>query len=66
MFRASRLLLVSKIDLLPHLDLSIDRLVGNARRVNRALEVLEASARTGEGIEAWTRWIRLQQAAARV
>ncbi|HJL15580.1 MAG TPA: hydrogenase nickel incorporation protein HypB [Sandaracinaceae bacterium LLY-WYZ-13_1] len=58
MFRASRLMLLNKIDLLPHVDFDVERCVELARTVNPEIEVLELSARTGEGLDAWLDWIR--------
>lgn len=58
MFRASRLMLLNKIDLLPHLDFDVARCVELARTVNPDLEVIELSARTGDGFDAWLDWIR--------
>ncbi len=57
MFRAARLLLINKIDLLPHLDFDLDRCVALARQVNPEIEVLPVSARTGEGLDAWYAWL---------
>ena len=50
-------MLVSKVDLLPHLDFDVDLLIANARRVNPSIEVIRLSATTGEGIDRWLRWI---------
>jgi hydrogenase nickel incorporation protein HypB len=60
MFRAARLLVFTKIDLLPHLEFDLERCLGHARQVNPHLEVLSTSARTGEGIAAWCDWIRAE------
>ncbi len=57
MFAASSLMLVSKVDLLPHLRFDVDALVANARRVNPAIAVIPVSATTGEGLDGWLRWI---------
>ncbi len=57
MFAASRLLLLNKVDLLPHLDFDVERCLGYARRIRPDLEVLRVSARTGEGLDAWIAWI---------
>ncbi|MEE4298346.1 MAG: hydrogenase nickel incorporation protein HypB, partial [Pseudomonadales bacterium] len=68
MFAAASLMLVSKTDLLPHLDFDVDALVANARRVNPHIGVIPVSARSGEGLDAWLAWIdgaRRMQAAAR-
>ena len=58
MFRASALLLLNKIDLLPHLNFDVARCVEYARRVNPAIEILQVSAQTGEGMDAWYAWLR--------
>jgi len=58
MFAAAGLMLVSKIDLLPHLDFDVDLLIANARRVNPALAVIQVSASSGQGLDRWLRWIK--------
>ena len=58
MFRASRLMLLNKIDLLPHLRFDVERCVAYARQVNPAIDVLRVSAETGEGMQAWYAWLR--------
>ncbi len=57
MFAASSLMLVSKVDLLPHLDFDVELLIANARRVNPSIAVIRVSAKTGEGMERWLRWV---------
>jgi hydrogenase nickel incorporation protein HypB len=58
MFRAAALMLISKIDLLPHVEFDIARVTANAREVNPDVSVLRLSARTGEGMEDWYDWLR--------
>jgi hydrogenase nickel incorporation protein HypB len=65
MFRAAALVILNKIDLLPHLDFSATRAIANVRQVNPGVTILETSARTGEGLEEWYAWIRNQVVAAR-
>ncbi len=65
MFRAARLMLVNKIDLLPHVDFDVEQAIGYARRINPLLEVLRVSATTGEGLGDWLAWIEKGAAAAR-
>ena len=62
MFAASTLMVVTKIDLLPHLDFDVDRLVANARRINPTIAVLKLSAKTGEGMERWLHWLESARA----
>jgi hydrogenase nickel incorporation protein HypB len=57
MFRACELVLVNKIDLLPHLDFDLDSLLYNIDQVHPDVERILVSARTGEGIEAWREWL---------
>jgi hydrogenase nickel incorporation protein HypB len=63
MFRAADLLVITKLDLLPHVDVSLDQLVTNAKEVNPALEVIALSAKTGEGVLNFVRWIAAGRAA---
>lgn len=63
MFHAADLLLLTKTDLLPHLEFSVGRCIGNARRINPELAVLPLSASTGEGMDAWHRWLRMARQA---
>ena len=58
MFRSCGLVLVNKMDLLPHLGFDMDGFLGNLRKVNPAAEVMLLSARTGEGVDAWCDWLR--------
>jgi len=57
MFAAAHLMVLNKIDLLPHLDFDVAQCIANARRVNPAIEVLQVSARSGEGLDAWIDWL---------
>jgi hydrogenase nickel incorporation protein HypB len=57
MFNASDLMILNKIDLLPYVDFDVERCIDYARRVNPKLEVLQVSARTGEGMDAWLAWL---------
>jgi len=65
MFRASELMLLNKMDLLPHVDFDVEAAIANAKHVNPAIEVLCISGRTGEGLAAWYAWIERQGALAR-
>jgi hydrogenase nickel incorporation protein HypB len=57
MFRACELVLVNKIDLLPHLDFDLDRFWYHLDAVNPGVRRLLVSARTGAGVEAWRDWL---------
>jgi hydrogenase nickel incorporation protein HypB len=60
MFRAADVMVVTKLDLAPHARADVDRLVGFARAVKPQLEVFRISAVTGDGLEAWYRWLRVE------
>ena len=61
MFHAARLLIINKVDLLPYVSFDVARCIEFARRVNPQVEVLQLSATTGEGLEAWRAWILEQR-----
>ncbi|GAA2547080.1 hydrogenase nickel incorporation protein HypB [Pseudonocardia hydrocarbonoxydans] len=57
MFRSADLVLVNKIDLLPHLDVDLALFHRNLQAVNPGVRVIETSARTGQGIDEWCAWL---------
>ena len=58
MFHKADLVLISKIDLLPHLpEVSLERIVDSLRQVMPNPKYLAVSARTGAGIEEWIGWL---------
>lgn len=63
MFRASNLMLINKLDLLPHLRFDLDKCREYARRVNPEIEIIELSCYSGEGLETWYDWLRSKLAA---
>ena len=58
MFRAVDLVLLNKIDLIPHLDVDVDTYIARIHEVNPTAPVLPVSARTGDGMSAWFGWLR--------
>lgn len=58
MFRSVDVVLLNKIDLVPHLDVDVDDYVRHVRQVNPSATILPVSARTGEGMSAWFDWLR--------
>jgi hydrogenase nickel incorporation protein HypB len=58
MFREASLCVFNKIDLLPHLDYSLEEARANARRINPQLRLLSTSCKTGQGLEEWTDWLQ--------
>jgi hydrogenase nickel incorporation protein HypB len=57
MFRACELAVVNKIDLLPYVDVALDRLLYNLQVVHPGMDHLLTSARTGEGVDAFRDWL---------
>jgi hydrogenase nickel incorporation protein HypB len=57
MFRACELVVINKLDLLPHLDFDLDRFIANLDVVHPGVRHMLVSARTGEGIDAWREWL---------
>ncbi|MGS0757062.1 hydrogenase nickel incorporation protein HypB, partial [Roseateles sp. GG27B] len=66
MFKASTVLLLNKIDLLPHLRFDVQRCIAYARQVNPSILGLQVSAQTGEGMAAWYDWLKAQTAARKL
>jgi hydrogenase nickel incorporation protein HypB len=62
-FFKSALLVLNKIDLLPHVPFSLAAARENARRVHPEMEIVEVSCVTGAGLEDWRRWLREQHQA---
>ncbi len=61
MFRTSQSMLITKLDLLPHVPFMIDRVVEDARRIQGDLEVIQVCSLTGEGIADWCEYLDRQR-----
>jgi hydrogenase nickel incorporation protein HypB len=57
MFRECQMCLLTKMDLAPYLEIDLNLLKNNLRRVNSQLEVIEISARSGIGLDDLVRWL---------
>ena len=57
MFAAAGLMVLTKTDLLPHLEFDVERCLEYAHRVNPGLRVIQLSARDGSGMQAWLDWL---------
>ncbi|RUL14219.1 hydrogenase nickel incorporation protein HypB [Proteus mirabilis] len=57
MFAAADLMIINKIDLVPHLNIDVQACIESARRVNPNIEIIALSATTGEGMEEWLAWL---------
>ncbi|MBK7954045.1 MAG: hydrogenase nickel incorporation protein HypB [Candidatus Accumulibacter sp.] len=56
-FHAASLMLLNKVDLLPHVEFDTEQAIRYARQVNPALQVIQVSATTGEGFAEWLSWL---------
>ncbi|HEY0787581.1 MAG TPA: hydrogenase nickel incorporation protein HypB [Thermoanaerobaculia bacterium] len=63
MFMKADLVLITKTDLVPHLDIDVARIRENLARVMPEPRALEISARTGEGVPLWIEWLEARRAA---
>jgi len=61
MFRSADVVLVNKIDLLPHLEFDLDAFYANLKAVNPGVTTIETSARTGQGVDEWCAWLARSQ-----
>jgi hydrogenase nickel incorporation protein HypB len=57
MFLTSDLCIINKVDLLPYLNVDLEKLTDYARRVNPNLQFISVSATTGEGMQEWYKWL---------
>jgi hydrogenase nickel incorporation protein HypB len=60
MFKESRVLLISKVDLLPHLRCDVEKIKEAARSINPDLIIFEISSYTGQGLDDWHSWVQEQ------
>jgi len=58
MFHESTAMIINKIDLLPHLDVSLDEIKKNAHLSNPQLKIFEVSCRDSSGIASWISWLK--------
>jgi hydrogenase nickel incorporation protein HypB len=60
MFQEADCLIITKLDLAPHLEIDLERLEANVRSMNPDVTIIALSAKTGEGLEAWLNWVKSQ------
>lgn len=58
MFRRSSVMIVSKLDLLPHCQFDVSKVIENARTINNDIEVIQLSSFTGKGMDDWYQWLK--------
>jgi len=62
MFRTATLVLLNKIDLLPHVDFDVDAFRRDVALINPSAQVQDVSATRGDGLDAWYAWLRARPA----
>jgi hydrogenase nickel incorporation protein HypB len=60
MFRAAKVVVLTKTDLLPHLDFDVTQCLANLRRVNPSLRLFQLSSRDGSGLPTFSGWLASQ------
>ncbi len=58
LFREAEVVVLNKIDLIPHSDFDRGAFYSGLREINPAIKVIEISCRTGEGVKRWGDWLR--------
>lgn len=64
MFHTSTVCVINKIDLLPYVSFSMDKVKENALKINHNLEFVEVSCTSGDGLHNWFNWLRAKQPVA--
>ena len=64
MFQKADLVLLTKVDLIPHLDFDVAAVEDALARVMPGAKMLKVSAKTGEGIDVWLHWLEERRPAA--
>jgi len=57
LFREASSIVLTKTDLLPHLDFNLERCIGFIRQVNAGIPLFQVSAKSGSGLDAWLEWL---------
>ncbi|HTS75372.1 MAG TPA: hydrogenase nickel incorporation protein HypB [Bryobacteraceae bacterium] len=61
-FRKSELMILNKIDLLPHVPFQLELALENARSINPDIEIIQTSCITGAGFDPWMKWLDRRRA----
>lgn len=60
MFQEANCLLITKMDLAPHLEVDVNQIIANVRQMNPHVKIIPVSAKTEEGLDIWFDWVRSQ------
>ncbi len=61
MFHESSLFIITKIDMLPYTDFDMEKVKQNALQINNRTDIINVSAKTGEGIKEWADWVKARR-----
>ncbi len=61
-FRAASRFVLTKTDLLPHVDFDVEACIARAKEINPRIDALRLSVKTGEGVDRFCAWVRQQVA----
>ena len=56
-FRESKFCVITKTDLLPYLDIDLDKIIENVKKVNPSIEIFVLSSKNGEGMDEWMEFL---------
>jgi hydrogenase nickel incorporation protein HypB len=56
-FRASEIMILTKIDLIPYVQFDVQRCIEYAKQVNPEIQIFQVSALTGTGLGNWYEWL---------
>ena len=59
-FRASNVMIITKIDLLPYVQFDVEKCIEYAQQVNPNMLIFQVSAMTGEGLDDWYEWLKMK------
>ncbi|MBD2681413.1 MULTISPECIES: hydrogenase nickel incorporation protein HypB [Nostoc] len=57
MFRASDIMILTKIDLLPYVQFDVQKCIEYAKQINPKMQIFQVSATTGVGLDNWYKWL---------
>jgi hydrogenase nickel incorporation protein HypB len=57
MFSTADLVIINKTDLLPYVDFDLNTFTGYAQSLNRTARIMPLSVKSGDGMDAWYRWL---------
>lgn len=61
MFRSADVLLITKCDLLPHFDFSMEKVIKEARKLNPKVDIIEVDSKSGKGIATWVNYLKMKK-----